>query len=683
LSGITIILITEVLGIIAQSFDKDLNSGGMIAALSLLFPSCNYTYFMVYIAQWELQELPANLTESAPNNWSFKGILFFIFLIIQIIVYPILGIFVERWLYGTTSKAWQMTRRTRNNEETPSTVELDGFSKYYPPNLWRRIFHHKSATPIIAVNGLSLKAIRGQILVLLGANGSGKSTTLDAIAGMNTITSGTIKVDGTGGIGICPQKNVLWPELTVEEHIRIFNKLKSSKGYDSKDTIRGLVKTVDLDRKVNAQSRTLSGGQKRKLQLGMMLTGGSQVCCVDEVSSGLDPLSRRKIWDILLAERGSRTIIFTTHFLDEADLLADHIVILSKGTLRAEGSSVELKNKLGGGYRVHLRPGRGHREAPAIDGINTLIQFGQTTYMAATSSQAALVVKALEGHGIYDYELSGPTIEDVFLQLAEEIRHESDTAVDRIGSSTSDIPSSTALDQGHSKENIAPTVTVASMGLKANKELNLLSGRPIGFAKQGIVLFRKRLTLLRRSYLPFVAVFLIPIICAVLTARLVKDQTTPTCSPTTAPTATFQTIINQFPYNLTVGPPSKVPTTNATLYLASIFDAYPLTTLLALAGGAGGTSGSNNIPAPRLDVVDTLPNFNNYINTNHANVTPAGYYFGDETSSPTIAYRGDSRFFTAMFAQNILNSQLTNISITTQYRNFESPWIPGTVSLNI
>jgi ABC-type multidrug transport system ATPase subunit len=105
----------------------------------------------------------------------------------------------------------------------------------------------------------------------LGANGSGKSTTLDAIAGMNTVTSGTITVNGTGGLGIAPQKNVLWDELTVEEHIRIFNQLKSTSHRDNKEAIKALVKAVDLDRKIGAKSKTLSGGQKRKLQLGMMV----------------------------------------------------------------------------------------------------------------------------------------------------------------------------------------------------------------------------------------------------------------------------------------------------------------------------------------------------------------------------------------------------------------------------
>lgn len=90
---------------------------------------------------------------------------------------------------------------------------------------------------------------------------------------MNTVTTGSIKVDGTGGLGIAPQKNVLWDEVTVEEHIRIFNHLKAPGHNDDRKTLRKLIEAIDLDRKITARSKMLSGGQKRKLQLGMMFTG--------------------------------------------------------------------------------------------------------------------------------------------------------------------------------------------------------------------------------------------------------------------------------------------------------------------------------------------------------------------------------------------------------------------------
>src|SRR3569833_3576832 len=255
--------------------------------------------------------------------------------------------------------------------------------------------------PVVAVNALSLTAVRGQILALLGANGSGKSTTLDASAGINKLTSGTISIDGTGGLGIAPQKNVLWDEVNVEEHIRIFNKLKSPGAFASRDETRRLIASVDLESKTKAHSKPLSGGQKRKLQLGMMLTGGSAVCCVAEVSSGLDPLSRRRIWDILLAERGRRTIIMTTHFLDEADLLADHILVLSKGTLRAEGTSAELEERLGGGYKIHVHKWKTITDGPDCDGVVKKHAFAAVSYTAPSSSLAARVIRTPEGAGIH------------------------------------------------------------------------------------------------------------------------------------------------------------------------------------------------------------------------------------------------------------------------------------------
>lgn len=233
------------------------------------------------------------------------------------------------------------------------------------------------------VNSFNLRALKGQVVVLLGANGSGKSTTLDAISGLSKITSGSIEVDGTGGLGLCPQKNVLWDELTVFEHVTIFSQFKHTTRSDTKSQICDLIKACDL------YSQTLSGGQKRKLQLAMMFTGGSHVCCVDEVSSGLDPLSRRKLWDILLAERGVRTFILTTHALDEADVLADQIAVLSKGNLKAVGSAVELKHKYGGGYRVHVNEASGLVAPPGLGNIPRHVLYGQPTFQLSNSAEAA------------------------------------------------------------------------------------------------------------------------------------------------------------------------------------------------------------------------------------------------------------------------------------------------------
>jgi hypothetical protein len=410
-----------------------------------------------------------------------------------------------------------------------------------------------------------------------------------------------------------------------------------------------LIKAIDLDRKIRARAKTLSGGQKRKLQLGMMFTGDSAVCCVDEVSSGLDPLSRRKIWDILLAERGSRTIILTTHFLDEADLLADQIAILSKGTLRAQGSSVALKDRLGGGYRIHLPTGP-HQNAPDIDGVTTQKTFGQAMYAASSSSQAAQIIRRLESEGLDDYQLSGPTIEDVFLQLADEIRTGSTSTVDRHTPSPN-----VESNEKHTDEKTTQVPEEAGPGLE------LHTGRSIGFFRQAWVLFRKRFTILHRNYLPYTAALLLPVIAAGLVTLFLKNFSAPGCAPAQQISLSdIENLSTQPKYDLLVGPSSRFSNATLTSLYGPLLPIIPPQYLIQR----------------YLHTVDTLPDFNNYINQNFANVTPAGFFL--DGSQTTLAYKGNGDIYNAIFGQNIMDVMLTNISIATQYSSFDIPWAPST-----
>ena len=657
LSGISACILTLILGIVSQIMKNP--STGTVAILSFLFPSCNYVNFTVIMARFERQELPLNLTQAAPeNNSKLPGIALWIFFILQIILYPIFGMLIERAFYGTASKGRVVVRGDETASTGTATVQLDNFSKHYRPNWFRRKFAGLTKTPkdaVIAVNGLTLSANKGQICVLLGANGSGKSTTLDAIAGLNTVTSGTIRVDGTGGVGIAPQKNVLWDELTVEEHIRIFNRLKSPKNRDSKDAIHELIRSIDLDRKLKSRSKTLSGGQKRKLQLGMMFTGGSAVCCVDEVSSGLDPLSRRKVWDILLAERGTRTILLCTHFLDEADLLADQIAILSKGTLRAQGSSVALKEEKGGGYRLQLSTSPGSKQAPEIDGVSTYSTFGQTLYYAPTSRQAAQIIKRLEAENLTDYQLSGPTIEDVFLKLADEVRAE--------GESGRAVTPPDMVEKSNGVTRVASNALARDI-TREGRDLNIHTGQKIGLGRQAWVLFRKRLTILRRNYLPYIAALLLPIIAAGLVTLFVRNQQPATCSfEGSLNFNDVRSFASQQRYDILLGPSSAF--TNETI--VNLFSSLlPPGTSAFLSPAA---------LAKFVHTVDTLAEFNGYISTNFRNVTPAGVFLGD---TPTVAFKGNGNIFSGMFGQNILDSTLSNLTIATQYAPFDVPWVANT-----
>ncbi|KAB5566658.1 P-loop containing nucleoside triphosphate hydrolase protein [Coniochaeta sp. 2T2.1] len=674
LSGVLVTIVCILLAVIAQVLTRP--KSGPVIVLSLLFAPCNYTYFIQFLARYEQEEMGANLVKVAPNSPSkVSGIVLWIFLIIQIIVYPILGALLERYFHGTSTNTRNIVSGAQSQEGAgaESAVRLDGFTKVYSPGIFRRMFSFisKPKPPVVAVNGLTLSAGRGQILALLGANGSGKSTTLDSIAGTTKLTSGSITIDGTGGLGIAPQKNVLWDELSVEEHLRIFNKLKSPGNHSSKQEIRELIHAIDLDLKVKAHSKTLSGGQKRKLQLGMMLTGGSAVCCVDEVSSGLDPLSRRKIWDILLAERGRRTIIMTTHFLDEADLLADRIAILSKGTLRAEGSSVELKDTLGGGYRIHVHNIKDPSITPDVEGVKKTVAFDLITYIAPSSSLAAQVIKSLEASGISEYGFSGPTIEDVFLSLAEEVRGESNDSLDN------SLTTTHHLDEKHASSNNAVAIDEPGKG-----GLELLSGQKIGYFRQACVLFLKRCTIFKTNWFPYVAAFVIPVAAAGLVTLFVSGRELPGCTPAqrySAETAEVNVFSNDFELFTVGGPSSKFNDDVLLRLLAPIY-------LNSQQGGGGSSnsSGAGTDPTSlfkNIILVDSLDDFNKQMVNYRKNVTPAGLWLGDSNSPPTIAYRGQGvEMINAWFGGWIMDMLLANTPIASEYVNFDIPWAPDTGS---
>lgn len=655
LSGITATLSILLLGILAQSLTDP--GTATVAILSVLFAPCSYVFSIIQMAEFEKHNKAAGLIHP-PKDASFQisGIAYWIFLVIQIIAYPLIGALVERSFYGTSSKGRQVL--TNPNDAVrlgDNAVVLQDFSKIYKPSLFGRLISlgSKPKEPVVAVDKLSFEAGRGQIICLLGANGSGKSTTLDAVAGLHKLTSGSISIDGTSGIGIAPQKNVLWDDLTVREHIRIFNRLKSPRNTATKAEIDDLIRAVDLWPKRNSLAKTLSGGQKRKLQLGMMLTGGSAVCCVDEVSSGIDALSRRKIWDILLAERGNRTIILTTHYLDEADLLADHIAILSKGTLRAAGSSVQLKDTLGGGYRVHVYKEEGVK-LPSVEGVETKNEFELVTYVAPSSSLAAQVIKQLQAAGLHDYRFSGPTIEDVFLALAEEIKDDATFRGNEKRIASPDTPSDDNISQDSANQ----------AGLK------LKDGKRVGYMRQAMILFGKRVTVFKRSWILYFVAFILPIIAAGLTSLFIKGKSQTGCTPADRASESntqdaFTQVDDMDKIKFLAGPPSGVSIEDIAGLLAPIFKG-------ASSGAAKvGTSALNN-----LKTVDTFKQFDDYIKNNRKNVT-TGFWFGDDNNPPTFAWVGNLVFTSALTSQQFFDVILTNTSIATTWQPFDVPFTPG------
>ncbi|RDA84312.1 hypothetical protein CP532_4807 [Ophiocordyceps camponoti-leonardi (nom. inval.)] len=651
---------TLLLAILAQSVTYP--STTIVALLSALFTPCNYVYFITLMARFERAERATHLTEAAPGEspWNLPGLFLWLMLALQIVIYPLLAAWVERWRFGTPADGRRLAQAVRHLDDDVA-VKIDGLTKVYYPALLSRLGallccgggSGQTTEPIVAVNGLSLSCPRGQIVTLLGANGSGKSTTLNAIAGLLQPTSGSVIVDGRRGLGIAPQKNVLWDDVSVEDHLKIFGRLKSPVQLPTAEETAELIKAVDLWPKRRALAKTLSGGQKRKLQLGMMLAGGSAVCCVDEVSSGLDPISRRKIWDILLAERGRRTLILTTHFLDEADLLADHIAVLSRGTLRAAGSSAELKERFGGGYHVRIPADRGSEMAPEIEGVDRKVASDGTTYEARTSDLAARAIQQLDAGGIDNYHFSSPNIEDVFLRLVEEVEAEQEAA------------------RPDTKEGVKTDGISQSDG-PPQPPLELMDGTDVGNARQMSVLFRKRVTVLKRNWMPYAVAVCLPLLAAALTSLYVRQSAPLLCSAKTSGSGNKpqgQMWSDDHKPLFLVGPNETGQETELSRILPPIFQRMNMT-LKPSSGGSGNASNYSSL----YKKVNTYDDFTRSVHDDRKKLV-TGIWLGNENQ--TMAWWANKFITSSLMAQQIFNSLRLKTPILADWAAFDEPFHLG------
>ncbi|XP_055460812.1 phospholipid-transporting ATPase ABCA3 [Psammomys obesus] len=216
----------------------------------------------------------------------------------------------------------------------------------------------------MGIRDLNLNLYEGQITVLLGHNGAGKTTTMSMLTGLFPPTSGHAYIHGyeisqdmaqiRKNLGLCPQHDVLFDNLTVAEHLYFYAQLKGLPLQKCPEEVKHMLHILSLEDKRDLRSKFLSGGMKRKLSIGIALIAGSKVLMLDEPTSGMDAVSRRAVWDLLQQQKSDRTILLTTHFMDEADLLGDRIAILAKGELQCCGSSLFLKQRYGAGYHMTL-----------------------------------------------------------------------------------------------------------------------------------------------------------------------------------------------------------------------------------------------------------------------------------------------------------------------------------------
>jgi ATP-binding cassette subfamily A (ABC1) protein 3 len=194
------------------------------------------------------------------------------------------------------------------------------------------VFSRCTGAPnFVAVNNIDLDMYSGQIFALLGHNGAGKSTTINMLTGLYPPTQGDALVYGQSivnampeirrDLGVCPQHDILFDHLTVKEHLELFCAIKCIPAELIDRAVEEMINHVGLTDKRDSMSGLLSGGQKRKLSVGIALIGGSKVVFLDEPTSGMDPYSRRSTWELLRNGKQGRIIILTTHFMDEGECI--------------------------------------------------------------------------------------------------------------------------------------------------------------------------------------------------------------------------------------------------------------------------------------------------------------------------------------------------------------------------
>ncbi|OUM63933.1 hypothetical protein PIROE2DRAFT_20607 [Piromyces sp. E2] len=300
----------------------------------------------------------------------------------------------------------------------------------------------KNKSEFLAVNDVSFKVYQNEIFALLGHNGAGKTTLINIMVGLIKSTYGDVYFDGASisknvnkirkDFGVCAQTNIIYDELTVEEHINFYANLKNVKV-----NVDEVLKELDLLQQKKLKSSKLSGGQKRKLCIGMATIGNPKYIFLDEPTTGLDPLSRRKIWEVLLKKKEGRVIFLTTHYMDEADILADRKLILNKGKIRCLGTSLYLKNHFNMKYNLDVETTEKERvneiikrylpEATFVENeesneFESHVKFYTWRLPLNSSDRFAPLLNELDnlsGSLINKYALSLPTLEELFIRLED------------------------------------------------------------------------------------------------------------------------------------------------------------------------------------------------------------------------------------------------------------------------
>jgi ABC-2 type transport system ATP-binding protein len=270
---------------------------------------------------------------------------------------------------------------------------------------------HKSYGDLEAVRGVDFDIHEGEVFGLLGPNGAGKTTTVEILEGYRRRTAGEVTVLGHDPqdpgpefrqrIGVVLQQSELWPNLSVRETHRVFA------GYYTRPRdVDEVIELVGLTEKRDARVKTLSGGQKRRLDLGVALVGDPDLVFLDEPTTGFDPAARRAAWEMIRSLRSlGKTVLLTTHYLDEAEQLADRVAVMRAGRIVTLGTPRELTSA---DLEVEIRYRR--------NGEEVLLRTSEPTRVLHELTAEALA----RGEELERLEVRRPTLEEVYLALVDD-----------------------------------------------------------------------------------------------------------------------------------------------------------------------------------------------------------------------------------------------------------------------
>ncbi len=287
-----------------------------------------------------------------------------------------------------------------------------------------------------AVDGVSFHIARGETFGLLGPNGAGKTTIISMVAGLNPASSGSVTVDGRPmgagtveskrHIGLVPQDLAIYPELSARENLHFFGRLQGLGGTELKARSAEVLELIGLSDRAKEATKKFSGGMKRRLNIGVGLLHRPDLLILDEPTVGVDPQSRNSILESVEAlSIEGMAVLYTTHYMEEAERLCDRIAIIDSGTIQAEGTQDELIRLTGGVDTIRLAGSGDLAQTATALGQLSCVQHAESerrevrlTVRDAPTAVASIVNTATSsGMSLSDVEISRPDLESVFLHL--------------------------------------------------------------------------------------------------------------------------------------------------------------------------------------------------------------------------------------------------------------------------